>query len=104
MTGGKRDNVSANAAEGYWMDEYGAPVGPEIKARITDWDAKTEQRGGRGHLKIEGSLVKEGDKSKGQEDGRAGKKMKGKVKSALRKTTSGETSAAAANGDAMEIE
>jgi DNA-directed RNA polymerase I subunit RPA43 len=100
MTGGRRE--SAGVTEGYWMDGDGMPIGAEARVRITDWDAKNEAKAGRGHLRIEGSLVEEGAESQGQGE-RERQKAKPKAKSALRRSQNAESSGQA-NTEAMEVQ
>ncbi|KAL5114696.1 hypothetical protein ACEQ8H_007430 [Pleosporales sp. CAS-2024a] len=47
---------------GHWVDREGAKVEGELEVRIRDWDGRMDARGrGKGFLRIEGTMLKEGD-------------------------------------------
>ncbi|KAF2279803.1 uncharacterized protein EI97DRAFT_430817 [Westerdykella ornata] len=102
MTGGQGSGVGG---EGYWMDKEGRPVERAIRLRIRDWDARFEAKGGRGFLRIEGSLLEEAEERDAGERWE-GERRTAKAKSALKASTSraGAQEGGRANAEAMEAD
>ncbi|KAF2463406.1 uncharacterized protein BDR25DRAFT_307839 [Lindgomyces ingoldianus] len=42
---------------GYWIGDDGMPISDILSIRIRDFEAKTKSAGGKGHFRIEGSLL-----------------------------------------------
>lgn len=73
---------------GWWVDEQGAKVegGREIEVRIRDVDGRMDGKGrGKGFLRVEGSLVGEGEERERGLAVRGREKGKGKGKGVLRR-------------------
>lgn len=105
MTGGRSEGLGG---EGYWMDAEGMPVGQTLRLRIRDWDARFEGKGGRGFLRIEGSLLEEAEEREATQrrEGERGT-TKPRTKSVLKASSSrsvGGQESGRSNSEAMEVD
>ncbi|KAF2260814.1 hypothetical protein CC78DRAFT_522718 [Lojkania enalia] len=90
--GGRKDK-DKDTTEGYWVDGDGLPVQDVLRVRVREWDFSAKM-GGRGFVKVEGSLLREGE-DKAPEKQERGKGSKKKAKRELRNSQR--------NGEAVEV-